>query len=176
MFSARGASHNNTQIGEKTDEKYVRYIKPCNSSAPFSLAVKKYSGAINYRERIYSTFTPCGNFLFSGSEDGMAYVWNTYTGVNHVYFFCNKEAGRLFTVLCVGSSCQSCCPPRWPSCSLLGALLPHRSPRRGVPPSRKHGSFLRLRSDPAHPRVPVRPQRFVKASESFVDVLRPLRC
>ncbi|XP_073339009.1 jouberin isoform X3 [Pagrus major] len=44
------------------------------------LAVKKYSGAINYRERIYSTFTPCGNFLFSGSEDGMAYVWNTYTG------------------------------------------------------------------------------------------------
>ncbi|XP_028251526.1 jouberin isoform X2 [Parambassis ranga] len=44
------------------------------------LAVKKYSGATNYRERIYSTFTPCGNFLFSGSEDGMAYVWNTDTG------------------------------------------------------------------------------------------------
>uniref|UniRef100_A0A3Q4GUR5 Abelson helper integration site 1 n=1 Tax=Neolamprologus brichardi TaxID=32507 RepID=A0A3Q4GUR5_NEOBR len=44
------------------------------------LAVKKYTGAINYRERIYSTFTPCGNFIFSGSEDGMAYVWNTDTG------------------------------------------------------------------------------------------------
>lgn len=44
------------------------------------LAVKKYTGATNYRERIYSTFTPCGNFLFSGSEDGMAYVWNTDTG------------------------------------------------------------------------------------------------
>ncbi|KAJ0008677.1 hypothetical protein NQD34_016092 [Periophthalmus magnuspinnatus] len=44
------------------------------------LAVKKYIGAINYKERIYSTFTPCGNFIFSGSEDGMAYVWNTDTG------------------------------------------------------------------------------------------------
>uniref|UniRef100_A0A8D3CBV0 Abelson helper integration site 1 n=1 Tax=Scophthalmus maximus TaxID=52904 RepID=A0A8D3CBV0_SCOMX len=44
------------------------------------LAVKKYTGATNYRERIYSTFTPCGNFIFSGSEDGMAYVWNTDTG------------------------------------------------------------------------------------------------
>ncbi|KAJ0062812.1 hypothetical protein NL108_008094 [Boleophthalmus pectinirostris] len=44
------------------------------------LAVKKYTGATNYKERIYSTFTPCGNFIFSGSEDGMAYVWNTDTG------------------------------------------------------------------------------------------------
>lgn len=50
---------------------------------PFSsLVVKKYTGATNYRERIYSTFTPCGNFIFSGSEDGMAYVWNTDTGEN----------------------------------------------------------------------------------------------
>ncbi|KAJ7990818.1 hypothetical protein DPEC_G00290860 [Dallia pectoralis] len=44
------------------------------------LAVKKYSGATNYRERIHSTFTPCGSFIFSGSEDGMAYVWNAETG------------------------------------------------------------------------------------------------
>ncbi|XP_026195141.1 jouberin isoform X2 [Anabas testudineus] len=44
------------------------------------LAIKKYTGATNYRERIYSTFTPCGNFIFTGSEDGMAYVWNTDTG------------------------------------------------------------------------------------------------
>ncbi|XP_037551163.1 jouberin [Nematolebias whitei] len=44
------------------------------------LAVKKYAGATNYRERISSTFTPCGSFIFSGSEDGMAYVWNTDTG------------------------------------------------------------------------------------------------
>lgn len=45
-----------------------------------SLAMKKYTGATNYRERICSTFTPCGTFIFSGSEDGMAYVWNTDTG------------------------------------------------------------------------------------------------
>lgn len=44
------------------------------------LAIKKYIGATNYKERIYSTFTPCGNFIFSGSEDGLAYVWNTDTG------------------------------------------------------------------------------------------------
>ncbi|XP_072313591.1 jouberin isoform X2 [Eucyclogobius newberryi] len=44
------------------------------------LAVKKYTGVTNYKERIYSTFTPCGNFILSGSEDGMAYVWNTDTG------------------------------------------------------------------------------------------------
>nr|XP_040056138.1 jouberin isoform X1 [Gasterosteus aculeatus aculeatus]XP_040056139.1 jouberin isoform X1 [Gasterosteus aculeatus aculeatus] len=44
------------------------------------LVVKKYTGATNYRERICSTFTPCGNFIFSGSEDGMAYVWNADTG------------------------------------------------------------------------------------------------
>uniref|UniRef100_A0A8C2C9I8 SH3 domain-containing protein n=1 Tax=Cyprinus carpio TaxID=7962 RepID=A0A8C2C9I8_CYPCA len=44
------------------------------------LAVKKYIGATNYRERINSTFTPCGSFIFSGSEDGLAYVWNSETG------------------------------------------------------------------------------------------------
>nr|XP_057912201.1 jouberin isoform X2 [Doryrhamphus excisus] len=42
--------------------------------------VKTYVGATNHRERICSTFTPCGSFIFSGSEDGMAYVWNTETG------------------------------------------------------------------------------------------------
>ncbi|KAJ7341958.1 hypothetical protein JRQ81_008029 [Phrynocephalus forsythii] len=44
------------------------------------LATKKYIGATNYREKISSTLTPCGTFLFSGSEDGKAYVWNTETG------------------------------------------------------------------------------------------------
>ncbi|XP_042329923.1 jouberin [Sceloporus undulatus] len=44
------------------------------------LAMKKYIGATNYREKICSTLTPCGTFLFSGSEDGKAYVWNAETG------------------------------------------------------------------------------------------------
>ncbi|XP_048387522.1 jouberin isoform X2 [Stegostoma tigrinum] len=43
------------------------------------LAAKKYTGATNYREQLYSTFTPCGMFLFSGSEDGICYVWNSET-------------------------------------------------------------------------------------------------
>ncbi|KAL8186549.1 UNVERIFIED_CONTAM: hypothetical protein K2H54_073924, partial [Gekko kuhli] len=42
-------------------------------------ATKKYIGATNYREKICSTLTPCGTFLFSGSEDGIAYVWNPET-------------------------------------------------------------------------------------------------
>ncbi|KAJ8291162.1 hypothetical protein GJAV_G00022110 [Gymnothorax javanicus] len=44
------------------------------------LAVQKYTGATNYRERIHGTFSPCGTFIFSGSEDGQAYVWNAETG------------------------------------------------------------------------------------------------
>ncbi|XP_020842780.1 jouberin isoform X2 [Phascolarctos cinereus] len=44
------------------------------------LATRKYVGAANYREKIHSTLTPCGTFLFSGSEDGVAYVWNPETG------------------------------------------------------------------------------------------------
>ncbi|XP_070589669.1 jouberin isoform X2 [Erythrolamprus reginae] len=44
------------------------------------LATKKYIGATNYREKIHSTLTPCGTFLLSGSEDGVAYVWNLETG------------------------------------------------------------------------------------------------
>ncbi|NXL88647.1 AHI1 protein, partial [Alectura lathami] len=44
------------------------------------LATKKYIGATNDREKIHSTLTPCGTFIFSGSEDGKAYVWNPETG------------------------------------------------------------------------------------------------
>ncbi|XP_077394405.1 jouberin isoform X2 [Festucalex cinctus] len=44
------------------------------------MTMKRYVGATNHRERINSTFTPCGSFIFSGSEDGMAYVWNAETG------------------------------------------------------------------------------------------------
>uniref|UniRef100_A0A3Q2Y7Q4 Abelson helper integration site 1 n=1 Tax=Hippocampus comes TaxID=109280 RepID=A0A3Q2Y7Q4_HIPCM len=44
------------------------------------MTMKKYTGATNQRERLNSTFTPCGSFIFSGSEDGMAYVWNAESG------------------------------------------------------------------------------------------------
>ncbi|KAM9842057.1 jouberin-like [Aulostomus maculatus] len=61
------------------------------------LAVKKYTGATNYRDRIYSTFTPCGSFIFSGSEDGMAYVWNTETG----------DQVAVYSELCYSTSLHS---------------------------------------------------------------------
>ncbi|XP_014681830.1 PREDICTED: jouberin-like isoform X1 [Priapulus caudatus] len=44
---------------------------------------QKYHGSLNFRERLRSCITPCGTFVMSGSEDGMAYVWNTDTG-DHV--------------------------------------------------------------------------------------------
>ncbi|NXS53946.1 AHI1 protein, partial [Brachypteracias leptosomus] len=66
--------------------KVYRFLKlaficySCKLFFIFSLATKKYRGATNYREKIHSTLTPCGTFLFSGSEDGKAYVWNPETG------------------------------------------------------------------------------------------------
>ncbi|GFR59630.1 jouberin [Elysia marginata] len=42
--------------------------------------MQKYFGAENLKEKICSTITPCGSFVFSGSEDGKVYAWNTDTG------------------------------------------------------------------------------------------------
>ncbi|XP_032130597.1 jouberin isoform X1 [Sapajus apella] len=44
------------------------------------LVARKFVGAANYREKIHSTLTPCGTFLFAGSEDGIVCVWNPETG------------------------------------------------------------------------------------------------
>lgn len=44
------------------------------------LVARKFVGAANYREKIHSTLTPCGSFLFAGSEDGVVYVWDPETG------------------------------------------------------------------------------------------------
>ena len=45
--------------------------------------MQKYIGALNFREQIRSCITPCGSFVFSGSEDNFAYAWNTDTGMLH---------------------------------------------------------------------------------------------
>ena len=39
----------------------------------------RYTGAINFKDHIRSTFTPCGTYIFSSSEDFTAVVWNTDT-------------------------------------------------------------------------------------------------
>ena len=41
---------------------------------------QRYVGALNFREIVHSDISPCATFVFSGSEDGCAYVWNTDTG------------------------------------------------------------------------------------------------
>ncbi|XP_066866956.1 jouberin isoform X8 [Kogia breviceps] len=57
-----------------------RYILTASSDGTARLAARKFVGAANYREKIHSTLTPCGTFLFAGSEDGIVYVWNPETG------------------------------------------------------------------------------------------------
>ncbi|XP_030836155.1 jouberin isoform X2 [Strongylocentrotus purpuratus] len=42
--------------------------------------MQNYIGVLNFREQIRSILSPCGSFVFSGSEDRHGYVWNTDTG------------------------------------------------------------------------------------------------
>nr|XP_054754386.1 jouberin-like [Lytechinus pictus] len=42
--------------------------------------MQNYVGVLNFREQIRSVLSPCGSFVFSGSEDRHGYVWNTDTG------------------------------------------------------------------------------------------------
>ncbi len=41
--------------------------------------MSRYQGALNYKEKICSTLTPCGTFIITGSEDGNLYIWNAET-------------------------------------------------------------------------------------------------
>ena len=38
--------------------------------------MQRYHGALNYKEKLTSTLTPCGTFVISGSEDSNLYIWN----------------------------------------------------------------------------------------------------
>ncbi|KAK4475085.1 hypothetical protein MN116_002177 [Schistosoma mekongi] len=40
----------------------------------------RYHGVLNNNELLRSCISPCGSFLFSGSEDNNVYVWNVNTG------------------------------------------------------------------------------------------------
>uniref|UniRef100_UPI00358FBE35 jouberin-like n=1 Tax=Myxine glutinosa TaxID=7769 RepID=UPI00358FBE35 len=43
-------------------------------------AIRKFTWLNNFRERLHSTISPCGTFLFAGSESGSVCVWNANTG------------------------------------------------------------------------------------------------
>jgi WD40 repeat protein len=46
----------------------------------------RYIGANNFKEHVRSTMSTCGSFVFSGSEDGLVYVWDTETGNRGILF------------------------------------------------------------------------------------------
>jgi jouberin len=46
----------------------------------------RYIGANNFKEHVRSTMSTCGSFVFSGSEDGLVYVWDTETGNPRIVF------------------------------------------------------------------------------------------
>mgnify|MGYP001793008913 CR=1 FL=1 len=48
--------------------------------------MKRYLGALNFREHLHSTLSACGSFVICGSEDGLAYVWNTETGLTTITY------------------------------------------------------------------------------------------
>ena len=76
--------------------------------------MQKYFGAENLKEKICSTITPCGSFVFSGSEDGKVYAWNTdtgefgretdYWGYIHSHFTAPEELSWLIKI--VPSACM----------------------------------------------------------------------
>ena len=46
--------------------------------------LKTYLGGMNFKEYIRSTMSPCGSYVFCGSENGLVNVWQTETGKNVV--------------------------------------------------------------------------------------------
>ena len=60
--------------------------------------MQRYHGALNFREHIRSTITPCGSFVIAGSEDAAAYMWNTETGMA-IFPFCFTKCNRKWNNL-----------------------------------------------------------------------------
>jgi len=42
--------------------------------------LKAYVGGLNYKEYIRASLSPCGSYVFCGTENGSVHVWNTETG------------------------------------------------------------------------------------------------
>ena len=54
--------------------------------------MNRYIGSNNFKEHVRSTLSPCGSFMFSGSEDGLVHVWDTETGK---HLLANESSKKL---------------------------------------------------------------------------------
>lgn len=76
--------------------------------------MQRYQGALNYKEKICSTITPCGTFVITGSEDCNLYVWNTETGK---WYLCSSQGypeAQHYYGACIVLISMSLQGIRWP--------------------------------------------------------------
>ena len=65
MLRNRSRSHTHTLTGADARRETV---------------VQKYPGSANFSHLIRGSLSPCGRFVFMGSEDGFAHVWSAESG------------------------------------------------------------------------------------------------
>jgi len=58
------------------DYRYMPYPGPRYTRHPLDCSVNTYTGHSVLKTLIRCHFSPCGGFLYSGSEDGNGYIWN----------------------------------------------------------------------------------------------------
>ncbi|OLL22017.1 LEC14B protein [Neolecta irregularis DAH-3] len=58
------------------DYRYMPYPGPRCARHPLDCSVNTYTGHSVLKTLIRCHFSPCGGFLYSGSEDGNGYIWN----------------------------------------------------------------------------------------------------
>lgn len=51
------------------------------------MVVREYTGSQNFSHLIRGSLSPCGNFIFIGSDDGVVHVWDADTGMYAIFYF-----------------------------------------------------------------------------------------
>ena len=95
MWDLRFASDASTKPKRRTKERLYDYrwdtyiYDPTESTNPDDTSILTcYSHSV-YATMIKSYFSPCGNYIYSGSSDGNIYIWNMYG--DSVAVICNEQ-------------------------------------------------------------------------------------